>query len=501
MLKKIQKSNVDRNIEVLSKIAQVTSKIVENKEQTINDNSFRKETILANVSNEIENLKSKLDEWQQQFEKTFLRLHEENEKEQTQCVLDLKQCLLTVRNGESLLSAVQQKGSAKQTFIAAMKIIADVEEQFEQFNDNYSEDEVIRYEHDHTTILKQLCEHGEIEAVKKVTRPSGTIWNVSMLWQSVGVVEIREQKQQPLLYQNVTDLSSLKGTAEKTSEFQISISGSAHQGVFVDSETVVIACSFPACLRVLNLNGTEISFHLPIELKGRPSLYVSFTKNLLYVGCLSSVYKLKIRNNKMNAFTATCMAKIDLKEDFDLFWVDEEKNRIVVATQDKISIFTLSPIYNVQTTLIKSSITSGLPSICIRQDRLACISAKEVLCFSLSGQQLFQSQIPKVHSIRCLTIDPLNNVYGGCTWRQGCSRYNDKFHLSKCNTCFHYLPDHKDVDGVFQILSDGIIGRLFITDYPNVQFLFFDEYSEQFVVSDGKKCTVYRLCLFSDSTI
>lgn len=346
-----------------------------------------------------------------------------------------------------------------------------------------------------------MCEHGKIEAVKKITRPSGTIWNLSMHWQSAGVVEIREQKQQPLIYQNVTDLSSLKASKEKTSEFQISISGSADQGVFVDSETVVIACSSPTCLRVLKLNGTEMSFHLPIELKGRPSLCVSFTKDLLYVGCLSSVYKLKIISDKMNQFKATCMAKIDLKEDFDRFWVDEKENRIVVATQEKISIFTLSPIYNVQTTLIKSSISGGLPSICIRQDRLACISAKEVLCFSLSGQQLFRSQIPKVQSIRCLTIDPLNNVYGGCTWRQGCSTYNDKFFLGKCSKCFRYLSDHKDVDGVFQILSDGIIGRLFITDYPNAQLLFFDEYSEQYVVSDGRKCTVYRLCLFSESAI
>lgn len=46
----------------------------------------------------------------------------------------------------------------------------------------------------------------------------------------------------------------------------------------------------------------------------------------------------------MNQFKATCMAKIDLKEDFDRFWVDEKENRIVVATHEKISIFTLSPI-------------------------------------------------------------------------------------------------------------------------------------------------------------
>lgn len=93
---------MNRNIKVLSEIAQITSKIIENKERTIRETNARKETILTNVSNEIEKLKTKLDECQQQFEKTFLTLHDENEETQKQYVLDLKQYLLTVRNGESL---------------------------------------------------------------------------------------------------------------------------------------------------------------------------------------------------------------------------------------------------------------------------------------------------------------------------------------------------------------------------------------------------------------
>lgn len=59
IIKGIDKSYVDRNIEVLPKIAQVTKKIIENKERVIKDTNASKETILANVSNEIENLKSK----------------------------------------------------------------------------------------------------------------------------------------------------------------------------------------------------------------------------------------------------------------------------------------------------------------------------------------------------------------------------------------------------------------------------------------------------------
>lgn len=66
----------------------VTKEIIQHKEQVIKETNARKETILTNTFNEIENLKTKLDECQQQFEKTFLRLHEETDDKQKQCVLD-----------------------------------------------------------------------------------------------------------------------------------------------------------------------------------------------------------------------------------------------------------------------------------------------------------------------------------------------------------------------------------------------------------------------------
>lgn len=110
--KRMLKSNVDGNIEVLSKLAEVTKETIDHKEQTIREINAKKETILTNVSTEIENLKSKLDECHQQFEKTFLKTHEEKEEKLVQCVLDMKRYLLTAENGQALLSVVQQKGSA-----------------------------------------------------------------------------------------------------------------------------------------------------------------------------------------------------------------------------------------------------------------------------------------------------------------------------------------------------------------------------------------------------
>lgn len=138
IVREMPMTNVDWNIGVLNKIAKVTEDLIEQKVRTIEETNARKDTILTNVYNEIENLKSRLDECQQQFEKSFIKSHEENEEKLKQCVFDLKQFLLTVKNCEALLSAIQKKGSARQAFIASVKTIAQAEEQFEQFNAIYS---------------------------------------------------------------------------------------------------------------------------------------------------------------------------------------------------------------------------------------------------------------------------------------------------------------------------------------------------------------------------
>lgn len=277
----------------------------------------------------------KLDECQQQFEKTFLKTHEENAEKLKQCVLDLRQYLLVVKNGEALLSAIQQKGSAKQKFITVMKIINDVEQQFQQFKANYSEDEEIHYEHDHTTILKQVCTKDKIEDVTEVGRPSGTIWKLTTHLPSFRVLDSIEQNELTTFFQNLPDQNSLR--AEKISEFQIS--GSAHQSVFVNNETFIIVCSSPLSLKAVTTDGTMKSFEYPIELKGKPCLYKSITKNVLYVDCSPRIFKLNIKERKSNKLTASCFAEVNVNGNFEAFYVDDQQNKIVVATNAKITTF------------------------------------------------------------------------------------------------------------------------------------------------------------------
>lgn len=63
-----------------------------------------------------------------------------------------------------------------------------------------------------------------------------------------------EDKQSSTLFKNVYDLNALK--MEKKSEFQIP--ASAHQGVFVDNETLILACLAPYSLKAFHPDGLNL---------------------------------------------------------------------------------------------------------------------------------------------------------------------------------------------------------------------------------------------------
>lgn len=196
-------------------------------------------------------------------------------------------------------------------------------------------------------------------------------------------------------------------------------------------------------------------------------------------------------------------ADFKVKENLDVFCIDEEQSRIIIASSNKIKIFSLSPVLKVQTTMIPNLGTGLLHSVCIKPDRFAALNENEVICFSLSGQEIFRYQIPGV-KINCVTFDPLNNLYvhsanEGCSYKKyaWCSNCGVLFNLDKygyCQSCCSQLCVNKRRREVYQIiLSDGGNVCLFISDCMNASFLFFNGYSEHLVLSDGIKCTEYKL--------
>lgn len=149
-----------------------------------------------------------------------------------------------------------------------MKTIAKVEEQFEHFKIIYSKDENIHYEHDHTTILKQVFEKDKIQ-VTMVEKQTGINWNLSRHLPFLWTLQKVEYKQSSTLFKNSDDPNALKMI--KNSEFQIP--ASAHQGVFADNETIIFACLAPYSLKAFHLDGTAIEFDNPMDLKETLSLH------------------------------------------------------------------------------------------------------------------------------------------------------------------------------------------------------------------------------------
>lgn len=190
------------------------------------------------------------------------------------------------------------------------------------------------------------------------------------------------------------------------------------------------------------------------------------------------------------------MAEFNVKEStLDAFCVDEDQNKIIVATKAKIKIFTLYPVLQVQTEVIPCPGIDTLPSQCLTQDQVIGVKGDELICFSLSGQQMFRYKNSDLQNIKAVTFDPLKNVYAAVTIKMPCHMFSGSYDFQPCVNCGKNRAEHADQVRMFQILADGSNGRSRIADYPNALFLFLDETSEQFILSDGKKCTVYRLSI------
>ncbi|XP_061179632.1 RING finger protein 207-like [Saccostrea echinata] len=237
--KKIPNLAVESNLDVLSRISTTTKEVLKHKEKAIILLNAQKEDILKNVSEEVSNIKAKLDELGQQFRKNFLKKHEDIEEEMKQCVLDIKHYLLIVSNGKTLLSAVKERGTCTQIFLSTMKIIRDMEDQFQLFKFRNPEDKEYDYKHDHTTLLKQFCENDTINDVKIIGKPTGTLWNLPFHMPSFQIFEKMEKIQPSKIFEKMSNSETL--STEKKGEFQLSCS--AEQGVFVDKETLAFVSS------------------------------------------------------------------------------------------------------------------------------------------------------------------------------------------------------------------------------------------------------------------
>ncbi|XP_061179633.1 uncharacterized protein LOC133188277 [Saccostrea echinata] len=376
-------------IDILSKLSMVTEESIKFKEKEIICKSVKREEIMKNVSAEISNIKIELDELQRQFEKDLQKKHEDIEGKLKQCVLDMKQYLLTIKNRKILLSAVEQTGSSKRTFLSAMKTIRDVEEQFEHYKTRNAEDEEYDYEHDHTTILKQICEHNKIDEVELLTRPSGIIRNLCKHLSSFNIFKTVQKEDTSKVFETSSNSTSL--TAVRKSEFKLS--SPARLGIFLNDETLVMVLSSNTVLCCNPIDGTTNSCNPPFEVTGISFLSVGPTNDTLYISCLTKIRKMKI-SKKTNTISASCVGELDLKQDFDVFCVDNEESTVITASKVQVTIYKILPVLSATHTFAFQSPTTG-PILTLSKsgDRFAILSAnEEVVCYSLTREERFRYQ-------------------------------------------------------------------------------------------------------------
>ncbi|XP_062582361.1 uncharacterized protein LOC134244100 [Saccostrea cucullata] len=524
--KNMSKLAIKGIIDVLSKISKITEETIEFKEKEIISKSAKREEIMKNVSTEISNIKIELDELQRQFEKGLQKKHEDIEERLKQCVFDLKQYLLTIKNGKVLLSAIEETGSSKQAFLSAAKTIRDVEEQFQHYKTKNPEDEVCDYEHDHTTILKQIFERSKIDDVKLPTKPSGTIWNLGKHLSSFDIFKTVQKAETSKVFENSSNSMSL--TAVKKSEFELS--SPSRLGIFLNEETLVMVLSPNTLLFCNPIDGTKIPCNPPLEVTGQPFLVVGPTNDTLYISCLTKIRKMKIRK-KTNSGSASCVEEIDLKQDFGVFCVDKDESTIITASQVQVTIYKISPVLSVAHTFaFQSPVTGPILALSKTGDRFVILSAnEEVICYSITGEERFRYQNLNMKSPRCLSFDPLNNIYAvycknkscqnfyiQCTCRNlqfgmhnfgydlNSDSYSVTIYGARHNRCQSYVQGncqycgqppnaHLENGGLFQIMHDGSTGRCLISDYPGAIFLSFSQSYEDFFISNGKKISIYKL--------
>lgn len=87
---------------------------------------------------------------------------------------------------------------------------------------------------------------------------------------------------------------------------------------------VVIVCLFLLFFKIFNYDGIEFFCDFFIKLNGKFSFFFGFIKNVFYVGCLFFVYKLNIVIREENFIKLVCVVEMKVKEDFDVFYIDEE---------------------------------------------------------------------------------------------------------------------------------------------------------------------------------
>lgn len=86
----------------------------------------------------------------------------------------------------------------------------------------------------------------------------------------------------------------------------------------------IFVCLVLYLFKVFYFDGMVIEFDNLMDLKDKFCFCIGFNRNVLYVSCLFLIYKFKIRYRNKNLIVVIYLVEFDVKENFDVFCVDEE---------------------------------------------------------------------------------------------------------------------------------------------------------------------------------
>jgi hypothetical protein len=290
------------------------------------------------------------------------------------------------------------------------------------------------------------------------------------------------------IFENLRSPEALN--AAKASDFKLS--ASALHAVFIDNETLAIV-SPGNTLLFYNMGGMAITCASPLQMRSKTLLCIGQTKDVLYTGCMSTIQRLKLKR-KNNSISVTCEEELDVKQGFEAFSVDDEQNRIIIASNTGITIFTLSPTLSLAHTIaFQTPVTPLIMAVSRSHDRFAIATGNEVVCYSITGEE-FRYQHTDMKNPKCLVFDPKDNIYVIYSKRQGCSNYR-RTHSPRasCDNCGYSAEQHHENGRVFQIFHDGSGGRYLLSTCLLTRFVPFNQNFEKILLSDGQKCTLYNL--------
>ncbi|XP_061179207.1 probable E3 ubiquitin-protein ligase MID2 [Saccostrea echinata] len=175
----IDKEKLEKINKVLSELLESIDSAVLRNTQDILSLNAKKDSIMSSMANEVEKVKTLIENAHVQWLKHFEQAHKENTDKIEMSSDELKRFGTTVRDAKSLLSSVIDKGSIKQMFMSEHLLQAQVTSHFNRMNSLNIWEPTESYTQKSFDVLEQLKEVGKLHSIDILVKEKRTTDSMS----------------------------------------------------------------------------------------------------------------------------------------------------------------------------------------------------------------------------------------------------------------------------------------------------------------------------------